>query len=189
MISGATGPGGWLWLLWLPTTASATCFQRWSSADFFRWRLVFELGKFIRIVYPVMLGFVNGLVVILLGKHGLKPSVTRNHGLGDRLWLMLGLVAITMAIILSSTSDKWCLLPGGHPSGVGVAYVVNSTGAEVDNLALLTVGDMMYSGTVASAVQDAETKERSNVVGQFGSFAEGLTAVFLEDARPLLWMG
>lgn len=66
---------------------------------------VFKLGKFIRIVpHPVMIGFVNGLaIVIFLAQLGQfkAPDVT-----GALTWLpsgqmtlMLGLVALTMAII------------------------------------------------------------------------------------------
>ncbi len=64
-----------------------------------------RLGKFIRIVpHPVMLGFVNGLaIVILLAQLGsfktLSAAGTMEFLRGERLYLMLGLVAVTMAII------------------------------------------------------------------------------------------
>ncbi|MCL4134230.1 UNVERIFIED_CONTAM: hypothetical protein GTU68_041111, partial [Idotea baltica] len=52
---------------------------------------VFRLGKFIRLVpYPVMLGFVNGLAIVIL---------LAQLGQGGQLYLMFGLVALTMAII------------------------------------------------------------------------------------------
>ncbi|NMH63714.1 SulP family inorganic anion transporter [Shewanella salipaludis] len=66
---------------------------------------IFKLGKFIRIVpYPVMIGFVNGLAIVIflaqLGQFKVKDAA------GDLVWmaqepllLMLGLVALTMAII------------------------------------------------------------------------------------------
>ena len=116
-----------------------------------------KLGKFIRIVpHPVMLGFVNGLaVVILLAQLGsfqtLGDQGTMVFLSGSRLWLMLGLVAITMAIIaflprltkVGPSSLAAILLVSG------VAYVVNSdTAADVDQpRPLLTVGDMLYSST------------------------------------------
>ncbi|MEO3415679.1 SulP family inorganic anion transporter [Roseovarius sp. CAU 1744] len=69
-------------------------------------------GKFIRLVpHPVMLGFVNGLaIVIFLAQLGQfkVPGTMENtgHGMGGGEWLsgtalysMLGLVALTMAII------------------------------------------------------------------------------------------
>lgn len=61
---------------------------------------VFKLGKFIRIVpRPVMMGFVNGLaIVIFLSQVGMfKTGGTWLSG--TPLWTMLGLVALTMAIL------------------------------------------------------------------------------------------
>ena len=73
---------------------------------------ILRLGKFIRLVpYPVMLGFVNGLaIVIFLAQLGQfkVPGTTEvtGHGVGGGEWLsgaplaiMLALVALTMAII------------------------------------------------------------------------------------------
>jgi SulP family sulfate permease len=79
---------------------------------------VFKLGKFIRMVpHPVMLGFVNGLAIVIflaqLGQFGessasegwlsgtsLEGSIIDIAWLeGSPLYTMLGLVAITMAII------------------------------------------------------------------------------------------
>ncbi len=64
-----------------------------------------RLGKFIRIVpHPVMLGFVNGLAIVIflaqLNNFKLKDANGHLQWLsGDALWIMLGLVALTMAII------------------------------------------------------------------------------------------
>jgi len=66
---------------------------------------VLHLGKFIRMVpHPVMLGFVNGLaIVIFLAQLQQFQSPGAEGGLewlsGMSLWIMLGLVALTMAII------------------------------------------------------------------------------------------
>ena len=66
---------------------------------------VFKLGKFIRMVpHPVMLGFVNGLaIVIFLAQLG-QFKVLGDDGQmqwmqGEMMATMLGLVALTMAII------------------------------------------------------------------------------------------
>ena len=66
---------------------------------------VCKLGKFIRLVpYPVMLGFVNGLaIVIFLAQLG-QFKVPDTSGVqqwmqGEAMYIMLGLVALTMAII------------------------------------------------------------------------------------------
>ncbi len=66
---------------------------------------IFKLGKFIRLVpYPVMLGFVNGLAIVIflaqLGQFQFKDAMGEVQWLqGDLLYIMLGLVALTMAII------------------------------------------------------------------------------------------
>ncbi len=63
-----------------------------------------RLGKFVRLIpHPVMMGFVNGLaIVIFLSQLGLfKRNVegTMQWLEGTALWIMLGLVALTMAIM------------------------------------------------------------------------------------------
>ncbi|MGN7741889.1 SulP family inorganic anion transporter [Pseudomonas sp. 22526] len=59
-----------------------------------------RLGKLVRIVpYPVMLGFVNGLAIIIaLAQLEHFKADERWLG-GTPLWLMLGLVALTIAIV------------------------------------------------------------------------------------------
>lgn len=70
----------------------------------------FRLGKFSRIIpYPVMLGFVNGLaIVIFLAQLPQLQSFTPAGHFGwaqgvwlppAELWLMIGLIALTMAVI------------------------------------------------------------------------------------------
>ena len=62
-----------------------------------------KLGKFIRLVpYPVMLGFVNGLaIVIFLAQlqHFRMSGEDSTWLSGPPLWSLLGLIALTMAII------------------------------------------------------------------------------------------
>ena len=66
---------------------------------------IFKLGKFIRLVpYPVMLGFVNGLAIVIflaqLGQFKFVNELGQSQWLqGSMLYIMLGLVALTMAII------------------------------------------------------------------------------------------
>jgi sulfate permease, SulP family len=66
---------------------------------------VFRLGKFIRLVpHPVMLGFVNGLAIVIFLAQMSQFMVTNELGAkewmaGLSLALMLGLVGLTMAII------------------------------------------------------------------------------------------
>ncbi len=66
---------------------------------------VFRLGKFIRLVpHPVMLGFVNGLAIVIFTAQLTQFQITGPDG--AKVWMtdwplvtMLGLVALTMAII------------------------------------------------------------------------------------------
>ena len=73
---------------------------------------IMHWGKFIRLVpHPVMLGFVNGLAIVIflaqLGQFKVPGSmVNTGHGMGGGQWLpgpemalMLGLVALTMGVI------------------------------------------------------------------------------------------
>ena len=75
---------------------------------------VFKLGNLIRMVpYPVMLGFVNGLAIVILLAQLESFKVEGHDGVeswlaGNALLIMLGLIAVTMAVIyfcLLYTSD------------------------------------------------------------------------------------
>jgi SulP family sulfate permease len=66
---------------------------------------VFKLGKFIRLVpHPVMLGFVNGLAIVIFLAQLSQFKVTNAAGdldwmQGSQLYTMAGLIVLTMAII------------------------------------------------------------------------------------------
>lgn len=65
----------------------------------------FRLGKFIRLVpQPVMYGFVNGLAIIIFLSQLEQFKTTNASGsgwlTGTALWTMLGLVALTIAVVL-----------------------------------------------------------------------------------------
>lgn len=103
---------------------------------------VLHLGKFIRIVpHPVMLGFVNGLaIVIFLAqlKSFHVPSVGGGTEWmsGSTLWVMLGLIALTMAIIhfLPKLTNA---VPSSLAAIVVVSLLVIGAGLETK-----TVGDV-----------------------------------------------
>ena len=66
---------------------------------------VLRLGKFIRLVpHPVMLGFVNGLAIVIFLAQLKQFQIPGENGemtwlAGTPLWIMFGLIALTMAII------------------------------------------------------------------------------------------
>ncbi|MEQ9095036.1 MAG: SulP family inorganic anion transporter [Phycisphaerales bacterium] len=124
-----------------------------------------RLGKFIRIVpHPVMLGFVNGLaIVILLAQADSFRSLTESGTMaflhGTPLWIMLALVAGTVAIIAFLPR-----LTRAVPSSL-VAIIAISLAAIAINAAMpstasqapvRTVGDLLVDNTKAAAVLDAQ---------------------------------
>jgi SulP family sulfate permease len=128
-----------------------------------------RLGVLIRMVpHSVMLGFVNGLaIVILLAQFGsfktINTAGTLAYLQGPALWIMLALVALTMAII-------WLLpkVTRAVPASLAAILVVsliatglNSTvgpqfAAKGQSNGVLTVGDMLLSNAQAKAVSDAK---------------------------------
>lgn len=128
-----------------------------------------RLGMLIRMVpHPVMLGFVNGLaIVIFMAQFGSFKSI---NGLGQlafingpALWIMLVLIALTMSII-------WLLpkftraLPASLIAILfvtAVSVVLNSTldtrfAAENQSRVVLTVRDMLVSNATAAAEKARE---------------------------------
>ncbi|WP_413718190.1 SulP family inorganic anion transporter [Silicimonas sp. MF1-12-2] len=110
---------------------------------------VFKFGKFIRLVpHPVMLGFVNGLAIVIFLAQLTQFKVpgtmeVTGHGMGGGEWLggtalylMLGLVALTMAIIW--VMPKITSAVPAPLAGIGiVALIVIGLGLDVPR-----VGDM-----------------------------------------------
>ncbi len=103
---------------------------------------IFRLGKFIRLVpYPVMLGFVNGLAIVIflaqlsqfqvIGPDGAKVWMS-----GSALFVMLGLVALTMSIIWGMPKIT-NVIPAPLAGIVIVATIVIFFGIEVPR-----VGDL-----------------------------------------------
>jgi SulP family sulfate permease len=106
---------------------------------------VFKLGKFVRLIpHPVMMGFVNGLaIVIFLSQIGLfKENVngTMQFMQGSQLWIMLGLVLLTMGIMfgLPKLTKK---VPAALVAIVVVASITIFGGVEAS-----TVGSFIKDG-------------------------------------------
>lgn len=103
---------------------------------------VLRMGKFIRIVpHPVMLGFVNGLAIVIFLAQLNSFKVKDAEGVaqwmqGEPLWLMLGLVALTMAII-QYLPKLTRAIPSSLAAIITVTLIVIGL-----NLESRTVGDM-----------------------------------------------
>ncbi|GAA5509975.1 SulP family inorganic anion transporter [Novipirellula caenicola] len=129
-----------------------------------------RLGKLIRLVpHPVMLGFVNGLaIVIFMAQFGSFQTLDRASGhltllSGMPLVVMLVLVAITMGII-------WLLpkLTKAVPSSlaailtvtllsVGINHTMTSDSGSGENV-VATVGDMLNTQAKAKAIAASRAK-------------------------------
>ena len=106
---------------------------------------IFKLGKFVRLIpHPVMMGFVNGLaIVIFISQLGLFKQTTggTSHWLtGEELYVMIALVLLTMAImyILPKLTTK---IPAALAAIVIVACITVFGGIEVS-----TVGSFIRDG-------------------------------------------
>jgi sulfate permease, SulP family len=137
--------------------------------------------------HPVMLGFVNGLaVVILLAQVGSFKTLGSDGVMsflsGARLWIMLALVAATMGIIAFLPR-----LTRAVPSSL-VAIIAVSLGALAINAwapaargeaaPVLTVRDMLVDSTRAAAVTSAQRAKDAAALAQVEAALPGtLTAV------------
>ena len=110
-----------------------------------------RLGKFIRMVpYPVMLGFVNGLaLVIFIAQFG-HFKVNGEWMAGAQLFTMLGLVAATMAVIYITPR-----ITKAVPATL-VGILVVTVGAALLGIESKTVGELgsIAGGLPAFAIPD-----------------------------------
>ncbi|MBT4868046.1 MAG: SulP family inorganic anion transporter [Planctomycetaceae bacterium] len=177
---------------------------------------VLRLGKLIRLVpHPVMLGFVNGLAIVIgLAQIGsfktLGTDGTMTFLQNIPLMIMFGLVALTMATIV--------LLPKltkAVPSSLAAILMVSVIAVGINKFApqnwipsgqtnvVQTVDDLVMNNLRAKAVQTAATDAQSNgssalsqdqinaAVGSVKSAEEPLPMLFFLDSRyvlaPLTW--
>ena len=106
---------------------------------------VLRLGKFVRLIpHPVMMGFVNGLaIVIFISQLGMFKEPVNGQAQyiqGPDLWIMLGLAGLTMAImyLLPKLTKK---VPSALVAIVVVAAITIIGGIEVS-----TVGSFIRDG-------------------------------------------
>ncbi len=146
-----------------------------------------RLGVLIRMVpHSVMLGFVNGLaVVICMAQFGSFKTVSSIGALqymhGPALWIMVGLVVLTMAII-------WLLpkLTKSVPASLVAILVVTGIGitsnrmlpiemaAENQSQVVMTVGDMLATNAKVAAAQ--------SVLAQAGDPASRVVSTLADTA-------
>ena len=105
----------------------------------------FKLGKFVRLIpHPVMMGFVNGLAIVIfmsqLGMFTQQIAGEKEWLAGTELWIMIGLVALTMAIMyfLPKLTKK---VPAALVAIAAVAAITIFGGIDVS-----TVGSFIKEG-------------------------------------------
>ena len=108
---------------------------------------VFKLGKFVRLIpHPVMMGFVNGLaIVIFLSQLGMFKQTINGENVwleGNSLWLMVGLVGLTMLMMWGLPKMK---ITKKLPEAL-VAILVVSAIVIFGNLDVATVGSFIREG-------------------------------------------
>lgn len=106
---------------------------------------VFKLGKFVRLIpHPVMMGFVNGLaIVIFLSQLGMFKEIVGGEKVwmqGSALYIMIGLVLLTMAIMFGLPK-----LTKKLPEAL-IAILVVSAIAIFGNIDVATVGSFIRDG-------------------------------------------
>lgn len=94
-----------------------------------------KLGKFVRMIpSPVMMGFVNGLaIVIFLSQLGMFKTESGAWLDGDALWTMVGLTALTMGIMLG-LPKLTAKMPAALTAIVVVSVVVIFGGVETQTV-------------------------------------------------------
>ncbi len=165
-----------------------------------------RLGKLIRMVpHPVMLGFVNGLAIVIgmaqLGSFKtLSESGTLVYLNGLPLFAMLALVGLTMAIIWLlpkvTTAVPASLAAILSITLIAVAVNQSQQNESGDNL-VATVGDMLRTNTIAAETKAAneaiaaEEAEAALHAGQFNPASSGdesttlISAVVAQDGPSI----
>lgn len=140
----------------------------------------FRLGKFIRLVpYPVMLGFVNGLAIVIflaqLGQFKVLDALGNSVWMeGTMLYWMVGLVALTMAIIY--------ILPK-------ITTAVPAALVAIITITGIVHGLDLEARTVIDFVRDmvpAEQRDTVTLKGELPSFAIPMVPFTLETLYIVL---
>jgi len=131
---------------------------------------VFHLGKFIRLVpHPVMLGFVNGLAIVIFLAQMKQFQFTAADGSlhwlpSDQMALMLGLIALTMAIIH--------FLPK-------LTSAIPASLAAIVTVTLIVIGLDLDTRSVVDVLRDMTGDTNATIAGGLPSFSI--------PAVPLTW--
>ncbi|WP_367988580.1 SulP family inorganic anion transporter [Vibrio sp. NTOU-M3] len=178
MISGATGAMAVVMVSLVATHGVQYLFAAILLAGLFQITAgLFKLGKFIRMVpHPVMIGFVNGLaIVIFLAQLGQFKAPDLSGALtwlpSDQMMLMLGLVALTMAIIH--------FLPK-------LTTAVPSSLVAIVTVTALVVGLDLETRTVVDFLRTMSGNEAATLAGSLPTFSIPTVPLTLETLQIIL---
>lgn len=138
---------------------------------------VFRLGKFIRMVpHPVMLGFVNGLAIVIFLAQMKQFQFSDDEGVlqwlqGADMAMMLGLVALTMAIIHFLPK-----LTRALPSSLVAIVTVTA----------LVVGLDLDARSVQDVLRDMTGDPAATIAGGFPQFHIPMVEMSLETLRIIV---
>ncbi|WP_299181077.1 SulP family inorganic anion transporter [uncultured Neptuniibacter sp.] len=138
---------------------------------------VFRLGKFIRLVpHPVMLGFVNGLAIVIFLAQMKQFQFTDEQGVlqwlqGQQMMLMLGLIALTMAIIH--------FLPK-------LTRAIPSSLAAIVTVTLLVIGLDLDARTVQDVLADMTGNPAATIAGGLPEFHIPMVPLNMETFQVIV---
>ena len=145
-----------------------------------------KLGKFVRLIpHPVMMGFVNGLAIVIflshLGMFTENIDGVKTWMQGTQLFTMLGFVLLTMGIMyfLPKLTKK---LPAALVAIIVVALITNLGGIEVS-----TVGSFIRDGG-GRGLQGSLPTFQAQIFGLFGTLT-GHWGLILSTALLLAAVG
>ncbi|MBY4678486.1 SulP family inorganic anion transporter [Marinobacterium arenosum] len=138
---------------------------------------VFRLGKFIRMVpHPVMLGFVNGLAIVIFMAQFKQFQFTGENGQlqwlqGNDMFLMLGLIALTMAIIH--------FLPK-------ITKAIPSSLAAILTVTAIVIGLDLDARTVQDVLRDMTGDPMATIAGGLPQFHIPMVEINMETLRVIV---
>ncbi len=138
---------------------------------------VLRLGKFIQLVpFPVMLGFVNGLAIVIFLAQLQQFKVIGDNGdlewmTGQSLYIMFGLIALTMAII-----HYLPRLTVAIPASLSAIVIVT----------LLVIGLDLDSRSVVDVLRDMSGNAEATIAGGFPTLHIPMVPVSWETLQIIL---
>ncbi|WP_261841511.1 SulP family inorganic anion transporter [Aliamphritea ceti] len=138
---------------------------------------VFRLGKFIRMVpHPVMLGFVNGLAIVIFLAQMKQFQMLDDDGnltwlQGSQMMMMLGLIALTMAIIH--------FLPK-------LTKALPSTLVAIITVTALVIGLDLDARTVQDVLADMTGNPLASIAGGLPQFHIPMVPINFETLRIII---